>query len=480
MLNRTRSLKWWFFLMLSCYALAASAATREVGQVVFAKGVVTAQVSGEPVRLVGTGGKLFEGDVISTASRSFAVLKLIDGTQTTLRPDTVFKLEAHELKGNESSALVELFKGGVRTVSGQISKQNPGGSRIKAGVAALAVRGTDFEARLCAADCVEESRRTRAVAQERSAEVVARVVLLRGSATATGVDGRQRALALGSPLFSGETVETMSRTFAVLAFRDESRITLQPDTRFEIERYRYTPESPGEASMLVNLLKGGLRTLTGRIGRLNRDAVQLKTPASTIGIRGTGFDAVCQGDCLHEPGTGQPPTAEGDGMFLSVWDGEVVLRLATGEVVISQGRVVFVGNNETAPIPLARLPAAVADGLGPRPDRPESSDPTMQTPFASVAQTQPEFGLYVRVFDGWVVLTGALGGAVHLGSGETGFAGTTERQAVRLDESPNLVPTITPEVFDDPQVMDLFMLFDAPLQSDLGPVRETAFECVVR
>ena len=232
--------------------------------------------------------------------------------------------------------------------------------------------------------------------------------------------------------------------------------------------------------MLVNLLKGGLRTLTGRIGRLNRDAVQLKTPASTIGIRGTGFDAVCQGDCLHEPGTGQPPTAEGDGMFLSVWDGEVVLRLATGDVVIAQGRVVFVANNETAPIPLARLPAAVEDGLGPRPDRPESSDPTMQTPFAAVAQTQPEFGLYVRVFDGWLVMTGALGGVVHLGSGETGFAGTTERQAVRLDESPNLVPTITPEVFDDPQVMDLFMLFDAPLQSDLGPVRETAFECVVR
>ncbi|MDX1434446.1 MAG: FecR domain-containing protein, partial [Gammaproteobacteria bacterium] len=46
-----------------------------------------------------------------------------------------------------------------------------------------------------------------------------------------------------------------------------------------------------------SLLKGGLRTITGAIGKLNRKAYQIRTPVATIGIRGTEYLAAL-GDSL--------------------------------------------------------------------------------------------------------------------------------------------------------------------------------------
>jgi hypothetical protein len=60
----------------------------------FAKGVTTAQANAGKVRFLGRGVPLHEGDVITTASKSFAILKLADDTRISLRPQTVFAVEA--------------------------------------------------------------------------------------------------------------------------------------------------------------------------------------------------------------------------------------------------------------------------------------------------------------------------------------------------------------------------------------------------
>ena len=61
--------------LMACVALT-EAAEPPAGEVVFAKGVATSQAPGAPIRFLGAGAKLEVGDVITTARRSFAVLKL--------------------------------------------------------------------------------------------------------------------------------------------------------------------------------------------------------------------------------------------------------------------------------------------------------------------------------------------------------------------------------------------------------------------
>ena len=41
--------------------------------------------------------------------------------------------------------------------------------------------------------------------------------------------------------------------------------------------------------MLINLLQGSMRMLTGLIAKINPEAIQVKTKTLSVGIRGTDF-----------------------------------------------------------------------------------------------------------------------------------------------------------------------------------------------
>jgi len=58
-------------------------------------------------------------------------------------------------------------------------------------------------------------------------------------------------------------------------------------------------ESDGETSRaFFRLVKGGFRSVSGLIGKVNQDDYRVSTPVATIGIRGTRYSArLCQGDC---------------------------------------------------------------------------------------------------------------------------------------------------------------------------------------
>ncbi|HTP95660.1 MAG TPA: FecR domain-containing protein [Burkholderiales bacterium] len=118
---------------------------------------------------------------------------------------------------------------------------------------------------------------------------VARVDFAIGGVTATGADGKQRALVKGSVLETGETVTTSPNGRAQLRFTDGGYTSLQPDTEFRIDDYRYAGVTDGLEKGFFSLLKGGLRTITGAIGRNNKSTYQVNTTTATIGIRGTEY-----------------------------------------------------------------------------------------------------------------------------------------------------------------------------------------------
>jgi hypothetical protein len=116
----------------------------------------------------------------------------------------------------------------------------------------------------------------------------ARVDFAVGNVTAVSADGRTRPLARGSEIEVGDTVNTQQGR-AQLRFQDGAYMSLQPETAFKIEQFRFVEQGQGGDNIVMHLLKGGMRTITGLIGRANRRNYKFRTEVATIGIRGTEY-----------------------------------------------------------------------------------------------------------------------------------------------------------------------------------------------
>ena len=64
-----------------------------------------------------------------------------DGSRMTLRPDTVFRITQYTRGGDEESALLRLFRGGFRAVTGLVAKRGPDAFRVQTATSTI-VRGS--------------------------------------------------------------------------------------------------------------------------------------------------------------------------------------------------------------------------------------------------------------------------------------------------------------------------------------------------
>lgn len=125
------------------------------------------------------------------------------------------------------------------------------------------------------------------------------VTHLSGTLSVTRADGSSRILSRRSFVNSGDTLATQRDSYAQINFTDGSTLTLRPRTRMKVENYQFAKEQPQADNSFFRLLRGGLRTITGLIGkRGNKDAYRIGTSTMTIGIRGTSGDTLdCTEDC---------------------------------------------------------------------------------------------------------------------------------------------------------------------------------------
>src|SRR5690606_25371930 len=109
-----------------------------------------------------------------------------------------------------------------------------------------------------------------------------------GGVTAMGRDGASRTLTKGVDINSGDTIKTTDGRVQV-RFSDGGYMSLQPNTEFIVENYAYDGKQDGTERGFFRLVEGGLRAITGIVGRNNRPAYRVATPVATIGIRGSEF-----------------------------------------------------------------------------------------------------------------------------------------------------------------------------------------------
>ena len=137
------------FVLLGSIVTTQANSLVENGSVLMVRGVVTATSSEAISRTLVKGASVFEGDVISTAPKSFSVIRMMDQTKLTLRPDTTIAIGVFSLEEEKEEACVNLIKGGLRTVTGLIGKRKPEAFQLDTPVASIGIRGTDFITRIC-------------------------------------------------------------------------------------------------------------------------------------------------------------------------------------------------------------------------------------------------------------------------------------------------------------------------------------------
>ena len=162
---------------------------------------------------------------------------------------------------------------------------------------------------------------------------VGKIVFSKGAVSARSATNVARLLGRDSDIYRNDTITTGKKSFTVIRFKDQTKMSLRPNSEIVIDKFN---DKEGEEEAEFNLVKGGLRALTGLVGKRKPQNVRFKTRQASIGIRGTDLVLrYCEkNECeleelsLHslEPVKtscasnieGQPP-----GLFIAVLDGSI-------------------------------------------------------------------------------------------------------------------------------------------------------------
>ena len=89
----------------------------------------------------------YQGDVLVTGKNSNAQVLFSDGSIVSLPADSQFRIDNYSFKGQKDTKgkyVVTLLKGGFKTITGVIGKNNPDAYQAKTHYATIGIRGTFF------------------------------------------------------------------------------------------------------------------------------------------------------------------------------------------------------------------------------------------------------------------------------------------------------------------------------------------------
>jgi hypothetical protein len=223
-----------------------------------------------------------------------------------------------------------------------------------------------------------------------AAETAGHVYFSKGAVFVVSAQGVRQPLRKDMVVEAKQTLVTEGDGLLQIKFTDGAFLALPASTQLRIDEYK---TRTGTESAFLTLLRGGLRTITGLIGKANPAAYRVSTPTATIGIRGTHYLArVCNGDCFT---ANQKP--EPDGLFASVVEGQINLTNDAGKLDLSAGRSAYVASRTSPPIFADHMPMVSAgspatahqDGDGGAADNVEAGIEDMEATLRNLAGLAP-------------------------------------------------------------------------------------------
>lgn len=148
---------------------------------------------------------------------------------------------------------------------------------------------------------------------------------------------------------SDSVVNTGDKSYAVLKFEDDQIATMQANSAFHIKEYPYNPKNAEKSNIVISNFTGGMRFISGLIGKSNNKSFQLSTPNATIDIRSAEVMVATLNSTLYS----------------QVISGSISMTNEAGVVVFTAGQAGLVASPNTLPtaIPAAALPTGVFSQL---------------------------------------------------------------------------------------------------------------------
>ena len=189
-------------------------------------------------------------------------------------------------------------------------------------------------------------------------DIIGQVIINVGSLSAQN-RGSTRNLTRRSAIYRGDTLSTGARSLSQIRMKDGALLSLRPLTDIKIADYRYNGQEDGSEQSILELLKGGFRTITGIIGHKNKQNYQVRTSVATIGIRGTHYSLVlCQQSSCSDDGE----DGVEDGLYGGVADGSIVIENQTGTHRFNNDQFFKLTSATSKPVEFLLPPAILKHG----------------------------------------------------------------------------------------------------------------------
>ena len=190
------------------------------------------------------------------------------------------------------------------------------------------------------------------------------VAKVAGEAEARDINGRILELQVNSRIFEGDRLETGPGAQLYILMDDGAELHLKEDSVLKVSEYAITAGYDESSSSILDLLRGGLRKLTGSIGASALANYQVQTGLATIGIRGTEYVIkLCKQDDCSQTVSRNDPDAKLHAVVLKgaitlTTDEEVQILMAMGEYGTATPEALII--EEEKPVPVGFLDAEEA------------------------------------------------------------------------------------------------------------------------
>ncbi len=95
-----------------------------------------------------------------------------------------------------------------------------------------------------------------------------------------------RDVGSGDQIFLGDRIVTRAASGVQIMLLDGTTFSIGPDASMVIDEFVYDPAT-NAGRLSATLTRGTLRVISGRLGRQEQEAIRVKLPQATVGIRGT-------------------------------------------------------------------------------------------------------------------------------------------------------------------------------------------------
>jgi hypothetical protein len=120
-----------------------------------------------------------------------------------------------------------------------------------------------------------------------AAEDAGQIKVSKGSAQIER-SGQKLPASVGHVVQQGDVVITGSDGSVGITFRDNSLVSIGPDSVLAIDRFVFN-STTHQGNFDSTLKQGTLAVVSGKLAKQSPEAMKVKTPAAILGVRGTEF-----------------------------------------------------------------------------------------------------------------------------------------------------------------------------------------------